>query len=112
MNDEQAEKFYETVAAVAMKVGRPQDEADIAAWLSDENDADDVEALAYSYAVYWMVNNGETPNQEIVDTICAAVEPLCNTDTDGLEDWLAGSGGYSGNETPESIAAEWDSLSN
>lgn len=49
MNDEQAEKFYAVVAAVAAKIGRPQDEAGIAAWLSDETDADDVEALAISY---------------------------------------------------------------
>lgn len=52
MNDEQAEKFYAVVAAIAAKIERPQDEANIAAWLSDETDADDVEALANSYKLH------------------------------------------------------------
>ena len=46
------------------------------------------------------------------------VEPLCKTTTDGndgqettLWDWLSETGGYTGNETPDGIAQEWDDLS-
>jgi len=56
----------------------------------------------------------ETAIQAIFD----AVEPKCKTSTDGdngetttLWDWLSETGGYSGKETPTSIAREWDSLS-
>ena len=56
----------------------------------------------------------ETAIQSIFD----AVEPKCKTSTDGdngetttLWDWLSETGGYSGKETPTSIAREWDSLS-
>ncbi len=41
--------------------------------------------------------------------VADAVWPLCETDTTGLEDWIS-SGDYTGNETPESIAVEWDEL--
>lgn len=45
------------------------------------------------------------------DKIAAAVIPLCETDTDGIEDWLsAASTDYSG--TPADLATEWDALNN
>jgi len=53
-----------------------------------------------------------------IQAIYDAVEPLCKTATDGnngdattLQDWLRETGGYTGNETPESISQEWDELS-
>ena len=55
-------------------------------------------------------------SDEAVTAIFDAVEPLCKTSTDGgdgetpLWDWLAATGGYTGSETPDSIAVEWDSL--
>lgn len=36
------------------------------------------------------------------------VSAHCQTDTGGIGDWIEG-GSYTGTETPESIAAEWDS---
>jgi len=52
------------------------------------------------------------------DVIFSAVEPLCKTDIMDelgqptlLGDWLS-AGDYSGDETPESIAVEWDALEN
>lgn len=55
-----------------------------------------------------------------VDAIVAAVSPLCATGTNSepyfadperttMQEWVD-SGAFSGQETPESIAAEWDSL--
>ncbi len=55
---------------------------------------------------------------EAIQAILEAVELKCKTSTDGdngetttLWDWLSETGGYTGNETPTSIAREWDSLS-
>lgn len=49
MDDQQAEKFYSIVNQVAEVLGKPELEAEIEAWLSDETDADDVDALAYNF---------------------------------------------------------------
>ena len=45
------------------------------------------------------------------DAVAAAVIPLCNTDTDGIEDWLSNAS-TDVNMTARDIAFEWDSLSN
>jgi hypothetical protein len=56
-------------------------------------------------------------SDEAIRVIFDAVESLCKTPTNGednttpLWDWLSETGGYSGKETPASIAKEWDSLS-
>lgn len=58
------------------------------------------------------------PDSDAIEVINAAVEPLCTTDANNnadssetrLCDWIA-DGCYDGTETPESIAAEWDALS-
>lgn len=42
--------------------------------------------------------------------VAVEVASLCKTDTDGIGDWIS-AGDYSGSETAESIAVEWDSLS-
>ena len=60
-----------------------------------------------------VIENG--PSVDAIDMIHSAVAPLCETAIDGtrtttLYDWLW-SGSYDGDETPESIAAEWDELS-
>lgn len=52
MNDMQAEKFEQVVAAVAEQLGKPEMAAEIAAWLSDETDADNVAALAANFCEY------------------------------------------------------------
>lgn len=49
MDDKQTEEFNETVAAIAERIDRPHDEANIAAWLSDGEYVNDVEALAHDY---------------------------------------------------------------
>lgn len=55
----------------------------------------------------------------LIDQLNDLVDPLCKTDTHNSEsldentrlwDWLY-EGDYSGSETPESLAAEWDELS-
>lgn len=53
----------------------------------------------------------------VIETLYKAVAPICTTETDppddtttSLYDWLA-EGDYTGNETPESLAQEWDALS-
>lgn len=43
------------------------------------------------------------------DVAAAAVVPLCNTDTDGIEDWLSNSS-TSTSKTAAELAAEWDEL--
>lgn len=43
-------------------------------------------------------------------TVVEAVAELAKTDTDHLDEWVA-DGDYQGDETAESIAAEWDALS-
>mgnify|MGYP001768989950 CR=1 FL=1 len=43
------------------------------------------------------------------DALAAEVISIAKTDTDGIEDWLS-AGDYHGDETIESLAAEWDSL--
>lgn len=54
-------------------------------------------------------------DDQAVATIVAAVDPLIATTTDGsdnnttLSDWIA-EGEFTGDETPESIAAEWNEL--
>lgn len=47
------------------------------------------------------------------ETVTALVEQHIDSDRDtsGLMDWLS-AGDYSGNETPESVAAEWEALDN
>lgn len=46
-----------------------------------------------------------------VHLVVVEVRGLCATDTDGIGDWIE-NGSYTGAETPQSIAAEWDSLRN
>ena len=59
---------------------------------------------------------GNGMSDETLAALHSAVEPHCATETrptDGtttLYEWLA-EGDYSGNETPEALAAEWDELS-
>ena len=43
------------------------------------------------------------------NSLVAEVASIATTDTDGIEDWLS-AGDYHGDETIESLAAEWDSL--
>ena len=67
--------------------------------------------MTFSDAVANAANN--EMSEETLKAIFEAVEPLCVTETTGdtnLYDWLQQLGGYTGDETPESIAAEWDSL--
>lgn len=42
--------------------------------------------------------------------VVTEVARSCETSTDGLADWIE-EGSYTGDETPESIAAEWDNNS-
>jgi hypothetical protein len=44
---------------------------------------------------------------EAAHLVVTEVAALCVTDTDGLDNWIE-EGTYTGNETPASIAAEWD----
>jgi len=71
--------------------------------------------IEFSTAVKLMSSGEKSP--EAVQAIFDAVEILCETSTDGdggestpLWDWLSETGGYTGNETPDSIAQEWDEL--
>ena len=57
-------------------------------------------------------------SDEAIQVIFDAVGPECKTSTDDddgetttLWDWLSATGGYTGNETPEDLAQEWDELS-
>lgn len=60
--------------------------------------------------------DGDITKEWLVDQLCNDVMPLCETHTMGeggtttLWDWLY-EGDYSGDETAESLAAEWDELS-
>ena len=64
---------------------------------------------------------GEAPDSKItkdrlIDELYNDINPLCETETQGeggnttLWDWLY-QGDYSGDETAEALAAEWDKLS-
>ena len=72
MDDKQTEEFNETVAAIAERIDRPHDEANIAAWLSDGEYVNDVEALAHdylgdSYSIvkpYFAPNANEIPTEQ------------------------------------------------
>jgi len=66
--------------------------------------------IAFRDAVVAMSEYDNRP--EMVQAIYDAVEPICNSDTEGLEDWLSCTGAYDGKETPHDLAAEWDGLSN
>lgn len=72
--------------------------------------------MNFKQAVAQMVEGNNS--DDVVQVIFDEVEPLCKTSTDGnggetthLWDWLRETGGYTGKETPQSIASEWDSLS-
>jgi len=72
--------------------------------------------MTFKQAVKQMATGEKT--DEAVQAIFDAVEPKCKTSTDGdngetttLWDWLSETGGYTGRETPTSIAREWDKLS-
>lgn len=70
--------------------------------------------MTFEQAVRTMIDG---PDSDAVETINAAVEPICKTETNNtadssktrLCDWIA-DGYYDGTETPERIAAEWDAL--
>ena len=47
-------------------------------------------------------------NQD-TESVARLVDPLCEYDTDGLEDWLSHAS-TSTNTTAHKLAAEWDSL--
>ncbi len=73
--------------------------------------------MNFKQAVKQMATGEKT--DDAVQAIFDAVEPKCKTSTNGengetttLWDWLSATGGYTGNETPASIALEWDKLSN
>ena len=71
--------------------------------------------MTFRCAVLQMAQNDVS--DAAIQAIYDAVEPLCKTETDGhggetttLWEWLSQTGGYHGDETPASIAAEWDNL--
>jgi len=72
--------------------------------------------MDFQTAINTLASKSFEDKTELIDAIYTFVEPLCATDTEGegdttqLWDWLY-SGDYYGNETPESIASEWDELS-
>ena len=51
---------------------------------------------------------GATLVLEAAHLVVTEVARVAKTDTSELGDWIEG-GSYTGNETPQSIAAEWDS---
>jgi hypothetical protein len=65
----------------------------------------------------WTLNNREEAEEQNPDAVLDAIramidqiEDYCETDTDGMDDWIA-NGDWSGSATPQQIAEEWDDLS-
>ena len=68
--------------------------------------------MTFKQAVKQMATGEKS--DEAIQAIYDTVEPKCKTSTDGenttLWDWLSETGGYTGKETPTSMAREWDDL--
>lgn len=85
---------------------------------SRENGKSGGHPVSFKTAIKRLATNPTKNRERLVDVINAAVEPLCKTNTyndEGsdahthLQDWIA-EGDFTGDETPNSIASEWDNL--